>query len=72
MELEPRTEGRVMNLVLAPGQRKRPAKEAGAKPAAAQPAASASGQGGATPRPVAAAPKPTPEGAPPRPANPAS
>lgn len=34
VEIEPRTEGRVMHLVMAPGQRKRPAPAAGGRPAA--------------------------------------
>ena len=39
IESEPRTEGRVMNLVLAPGQRKKPSAPATqASPAAQRPA----------------------------------
>jgi translation initiation factor IF-3 len=73
IELEPRTEGRVMNLVMAPGQRKRAAtKDAPpARPAAAGPsAAPAAGSTASTaPRSGPAPAKPAPQAAPPRPAN---
>ena len=61
IELEPRTEGRVMNLVLAPGARKKitPGAPAPAAPTArpAAPAKAAS-PAAAAPRPAAAAGKP--------------
>jgi translation initiation factor IF-3 len=55
VEISPRTEGRVMHLVMAPGQRKR------AVPATAAPAGPAGGDAAAKP---AAAPAPAPAGAP--------
>jgi len=73
IELEPRTEGRVMNLVLAPGQRKKAGKEAAAK---APPGKDSATSGAAAPSPAERSPsattKPPVEPAPPRPATPAS
>lgn len=68
IENEPRTEGRVMNLVLAPGRRKAAEK---APPAPSAKPAGASAGTAASPRPSAPAAA-KPEAAQPRPANPAS
>jgi translation initiation factor IF-3 len=78
IELEPRTEGRVMNLVLAPGQRKKATLPVGRAPAAAPKDAAPAGanaSAASSDRPASAstvAPKPATEAAPPRPATPAS
>ncbi|HZR84900.1 MAG TPA: translation initiation factor IF-3 [Candidatus Binatia bacterium] len=70
MELEPRTEGRVMNLVIAPGQRRKAGAKDGApaRPHAAPPSGAPAA---ASPRPPAPSAKPPAEPVPNRPANPA-